>query len=106
VGVRAGRGDRYSDSMVRLGGSRRRSRNTRGGHCLRHLRGPLRTPFLILSGLAYVAASSAAPAVAQTIAGPPVTLLDSASAPAPGSPYPSPVPVAGEGIRVLHKRER
>jgi subtilisin-like proprotein convertase family protein len=58
----------------------------------------LRTRLLILSGLACVAASSAAPAGAQTTVGPPVTLPDSASAPAPGTPYPSPVTAAGEGI--------
>ncbi len=58
----------------------------------------MRAPLLILSGLACVAASPAAPAGAQTTVGPPVTLPDSASAPAPGTPYPSPVSAAGEGI--------
>ena len=58
----------------------------------------MRTPLLILSGLACVAVSPAAPAGAQTTVGPPVTLPDSASAPAPGTPYPSPVTAAGEGI--------
>ena len=58
----------------------------------------MRAPLLILSGLACVAVSPAAPAGAQTTVGPPVTLPDSASAPAPGTPYPSPVSAAGEGI--------
>jgi subtilisin-like proprotein convertase family protein len=58
----------------------------------------VRTPLLILSGLACVAAPSAAPAGAQTTVGPLVTLPDSASAAAPGTPYPSPVTVTGEGI--------
>lgn len=58
----------------------------------------MRTAVLILSGLACVAVPSAAPASAQTTVGPSVTLPDSASAPAPGTPYPSPVTVTGEGI--------
>lgn len=58
----------------------------------------MRTPLLILSGLACVAVSPAAPAGAQTTVGPPVTLPDSASAPASGTPYPSPVTATGEGI--------
>jgi subtilisin-like proprotein convertase family protein len=58
----------------------------------------VRTRVLILSGLACVAASPAASASAQTAVGPPVTLPDSASAPASGTPYPSPVTATGEGI--------
>ena len=58
----------------------------------------MRTRVLILSGLACVAASPAASASAQTAVGPPVTLPDSASAPASGTPYPSPVTATGEGI--------